>query len=326
MCRLPKDASPLTPGYYRTMPAREYRQHLEVETPEHVVLDLEIAGVGSRALAAILDMLILVGGMFGGVRRPQHPGRVRIQPRALGLGDPVARRLRGLDRVLHLLRGLAPGADARQAHRGDPGADGHGPRGHARRPPPCGICSAWPISFPRPTSSAPLLVAFHPRGKRLGDLVRRHDRGPGSPGRGTGRAAAAAGPGPSPGASRSSPTPSIGCSSSSSGVRPSCPPRPELGSRPSWWTGWRRPSRPGHPTRSTCSLLYQAERGRREGRLSRSRFAVREARPLGRVPAAGRPRLAPGARQLRVGGAARLRGPLSRGRRRPGPGPHLPRG
>lgn len=38
----------------------DYRQHLEVETPEHVVLDYEIAGVGSRALAAIVDTLLLV--------------------------------------------------------------------------------------------------------------------------------------------------------------------------------------------------------------------------------------------------------------------------
>src|SRR5690349_5145517 len=42
-------------------PIADYRQHLEIETPEHVVLDLEIAGIGSRALAAVLDMAILVG-------------------------------------------------------------------------------------------------------------------------------------------------------------------------------------------------------------------------------------------------------------------------
>ena len=52
--------------YNRCMPAPrphppDYRQHLEVETPEHVLLDLEIAGIGSRALAAVLDMLILAG-------------------------------------------------------------------------------------------------------------------------------------------------------------------------------------------------------------------------------------------------------------------------
>ncbi|MGQ0703627.1 MAG: stage II sporulation protein M [Gemmatimonadales bacterium] len=37
----------------------DYRQHLEVETPEHVVLDYEIAGIGSRTLAALLDWVIL---------------------------------------------------------------------------------------------------------------------------------------------------------------------------------------------------------------------------------------------------------------------------
>lgn len=38
----------------------DYRQHLEVETPEHVLLDYEIAGLGSRALAALIDTSILV--------------------------------------------------------------------------------------------------------------------------------------------------------------------------------------------------------------------------------------------------------------------------
>jgi uncharacterized membrane protein SpoIIM required for sporulation/uncharacterized RDD family membrane protein YckC len=38
----------------------DFRQHLEVETPEHVVLDYEIAGLGSRALAAIIDHLLLM--------------------------------------------------------------------------------------------------------------------------------------------------------------------------------------------------------------------------------------------------------------------------
>ena len=40
-------------------PAFEHRQHLEIETPEHVVLDYEIAGIGSRTLAALADWLIL---------------------------------------------------------------------------------------------------------------------------------------------------------------------------------------------------------------------------------------------------------------------------
>ena len=48
----------------RRLSLPDYRQRLLVETPEHVVLDLEIAGVGSRALAAIIDMLILVGSVL----------------------------------------------------------------------------------------------------------------------------------------------------------------------------------------------------------------------------------------------------------------------
>jgi uncharacterized membrane protein SpoIIM required for sporulation len=44
-----------------TGPARDYRQRVEVETPEHVTLDLEIAGVGSRVLAGAIDTAILGG-------------------------------------------------------------------------------------------------------------------------------------------------------------------------------------------------------------------------------------------------------------------------
>ena len=44
-----------------TEPVRhDYRQHLELETPEHVVLDYEIAGVGSRVLAALADWLVVM--------------------------------------------------------------------------------------------------------------------------------------------------------------------------------------------------------------------------------------------------------------------------
>jgi uncharacterized RDD family membrane protein YckC/uncharacterized membrane protein SpoIIM required for sporulation len=38
----------------------DFREHHEVETPEHVLLDYEIAGLGSRALAALIDTGILV--------------------------------------------------------------------------------------------------------------------------------------------------------------------------------------------------------------------------------------------------------------------------
>lgn len=38
---------------------RVFTRHIEVETPENVTLDLELAGLGSRALAAIIDGVIL---------------------------------------------------------------------------------------------------------------------------------------------------------------------------------------------------------------------------------------------------------------------------
>jgi len=145
----------------------DFRQHLEVETPEHVVLDYEIAGLGSRALAAMLDtlllglwliavtwavarfaaplgqwvfaVLILIGFIsvagyfifFEGLRNGQTPGK-----RALGIrvvrdtGHAVtfgAAAARNLLRVADFL------------------------------PPPYLIGA--------------ILVALHPRGKRLGDLV-----------------------------------------------------------------------------------------------------------------------------------------------------------
>ena len=45
----------------------DYRQRLLVETPEHVTLGLEIAGIGSRALAALIDVLILVASALSTV-------------------------------------------------------------------------------------------------------------------------------------------------------------------------------------------------------------------------------------------------------------------
>jgi uncharacterized membrane protein SpoIIM required for sporulation/uncharacterized RDD family membrane protein YckC len=44
------------------MPSRsqpDYRQHLELETPEQVMLDYEVAGVGSRVLAAVADWTMM---------------------------------------------------------------------------------------------------------------------------------------------------------------------------------------------------------------------------------------------------------------------------
>ena len=145
----------------------DFRQHLEVETPEHVVLDYEIAGLGSRALAAIIDTLILIGwsmallvvfallsfqfedwagaiftlvyftslwgyfAFFEGLRNGQTPGKRRLGIRVVrDTGHPVTF---GSAAVRNLIRA----ADF----------------------------------LPPPYLIGGILVALHPRAKRLGDLV-----------------------------------------------------------------------------------------------------------------------------------------------------------
>jgi uncharacterized membrane protein SpoIIM required for sporulation/uncharacterized RDD family membrane protein YckC len=59
-------------------------QTIEVETPELVVLSYTIAGVGSRALAAIIDSLIILAGIIGlGLLLANAPRQPRNGPNAL---------------------------------------------------------------------------------------------------------------------------------------------------------------------------------------------------------------------------------------------------
>jgi uncharacterized membrane protein SpoIIM required for sporulation/uncharacterized RDD family membrane protein YckC len=146
---------------------RDFRQHLEVETPEHIVLDYEIAGIGSRALACLIDSAIIIGAnialslvlvwlgpnlgrwtgvlfifasfaslwgyfsFFEGLRGGQTPGKRRVGIRVVrDTGHPVtlgAAAVRNLLRIADFL--------------------------------------------PPPYLLGALFVALHPRGKRLGDLV-----------------------------------------------------------------------------------------------------------------------------------------------------------
>ena len=151
-------------------PPPDYRQHLEVETPEHVVLDLEIAGIGSRALAAILDMLILAGGTIG----------VLVLLAILaGYGVTVGR----VGQALLLLGGFVSWTGYFILFEGVRGGQTPGKRmtgirvamdtGH-----PVTLSAAavrnlvrWADFLPPPYLIGMLLVAFQPRGKRLGDLV-----------------------------------------------------------------------------------------------------------------------------------------------------------
>ncbi len=153
-------------------PARdiEYRQHLEVETPEHVVLDLEIAGFASRLLAALLDSLIVTGlGVawfvllavllgFGLLGEPWFGALVLLGGFALWNGYFI------------LFEGLRRGQT--------PGKRRLGIRvvrdtGHAVTLGDAVVRNLLRVAdfLPPPYLGGLLLMAFHRRGKRLGDLA-----------------------------------------------------------------------------------------------------------------------------------------------------------
>ncbi|MEP6688866.1 MAG: RDD family protein, partial [Gemmatimonadales bacterium] len=150
--------------------APDYRQHLEIETPEHVMLDLEIAGIGSRALAAVLDMAILIGASVAAVLvlsiLSGYGVRLnRVAPVLLAIGGFVV-----WNGYFILFEGLRRGQT--------PGKRIAGIRvvmdtGH---PVTFGAAAARNLLrvadfLPPPYLIGLLLVAFHPRAKRLGDLV-----------------------------------------------------------------------------------------------------------------------------------------------------------
>jgi uncharacterized RDD family membrane protein YckC len=148
----------------------DYRQHLEIETPEHVTLDLEIAGIGSRALAGVIDMLLLVGAALAvvlavGILTGFGYTLGRVAPALLMLGGFAV-----WNGYFVLFEGMRRGQT--------PGKRLAGIRvvmdtGHAVT---LGAAAARNLLrvadfVPPPYLIGILLVAFHPRGKRLGDLV-----------------------------------------------------------------------------------------------------------------------------------------------------------
>ncbi len=148
----------------------DYRQHLEIETPEHVSLDLEIAGVGSRALAGVVDMLILVGAAVAvvlciGILSGFGFTLGRVAPILLVLGSFAA-----WNGYFILFEGLRRGQT--------PGKRAAGIRvvmdtGHAVTFGAATVRNLLRVAdfLPPPYLIGLLLTAFHPRGKRLGDLV-----------------------------------------------------------------------------------------------------------------------------------------------------------
>lgn len=149
---------------------RDYRQHLEIETPEHVVLDLEIAGIGSRALAAVLDMAILTGAGLALLTILTILGSYGISLGRPGTILLVLGSFLAWNGYFILFEGMRRGQT--------PGKRMAGIRvvmdtGHAVT---FGAAAARNLLrvadfLPPPYLIGVLLVAFHPRAKRLGDMV-----------------------------------------------------------------------------------------------------------------------------------------------------------
>ncbi|HSB54271.1 MAG TPA: RDD family protein, partial [Gemmatimonadales bacterium] len=149
--------------------APDFRQHLEVETPEHVNLDLEIAGIGSRTLAAVLDTLLLAGATVAvvialGILAGYGFTLGRVGMVVLGLLGFLA-----WNGYFILFEGLRGGQT--------PGKRATGIRvlmdtGHAVTLGAAVVRNLlrWADFLPPPYLIGTLLVAFHPRAKRLGDL------------------------------------------------------------------------------------------------------------------------------------------------------------
>lgn len=144
-----------------------YRQVASVETPEHVALDYEVAGLGSRALAAILDTVLVfcielavlfVSLAFGGASNSVFTALLIILSAVFVLGYFV------------LFEGLRGGQT--------PGKRRLGIRvvrdtGHPVTLGASVVRNLLRIAdfLPPPYLIGGLFVALHPRAQRLGDLV-----------------------------------------------------------------------------------------------------------------------------------------------------------
>jgi len=145
----------------------DYRQHLELETPEHVVLDYEIAGVGSRAAAAIADwlliiVLIIIGAFGFGMTATAGSAARTLSGVAFALLVYVLQM--GYFALFEGLRdGQTPGKrwlgirTIRETGHGITFADA--------------MARSLLMPFDLIGMIGILLIAVHPKGRRLGDLV-----------------------------------------------------------------------------------------------------------------------------------------------------------
>jgi uncharacterized RDD family membrane protein YckC/uncharacterized membrane protein SpoIIM required for sporulation len=148
----------------------DYRQRLLVETPEHVTLDLEIAGIGSRALAALIDILILVGSALGTLIVLGIVAGFGVTFGSLGGAVLLLVGFAVWNGYFILFEGLRQGQTPGKRFVGIRVV---GDTGNA-----VGLGAAVARNLlriadflPPPYLIGALLVALHPRGKRLGDIV-----------------------------------------------------------------------------------------------------------------------------------------------------------
>ena len=233
-------------------------------------------------------------------------------------------------------RGCGGGQTPGKRIAGHPRRHGYRARGHLRAPRPRATCSGSPTSFPRPTSSALLLVAFHPRGEAARGPGRRHG-GRAATGRTRRRAER-----PRPRRSPAAPSmPELDdaefrllaqFAARQAELAPGGRARLAAGSS-------RRLSASAAPSGarrsdlaicSTCTpaswpaaqgSLARAGRGRRSG----TRFAAQKRERWDEFERLAERAARSGLDSFGSARAARLRRPLSRGRGRPGAGPHLRR-
>lgn len=151
-------------------PRSDLRQHLLVETPEHVTLDYEIAGLGSRAAAALLDMLLLVGIWVAGMLLLLLLARLGYAPGRLASALLLMIAFAGWYGYFTFFEGLRQGQT--------PGKRALGLRVVADTGHPVTIGAAAVRNLlrladflPPPYLAGAVLVALHPRAKRLGDMA-----------------------------------------------------------------------------------------------------------------------------------------------------------
>jgi uncharacterized membrane protein SpoIIM required for sporulation/uncharacterized RDD family membrane protein YckC len=149
----------------------DFRQRIEIETPEHVTLDFEVAGVGSRVLAAVIDTALLAGITFVAGTLVFVLAELGIVPTGPWIGALLVSGAFLLWNAYYVFfEGLRQGRT--------PGKQRVGIRVVRDTGHPITVSDAVTRNLlrladflPPPYLGGLLLMALHPSGKRLGDLA-----------------------------------------------------------------------------------------------------------------------------------------------------------